>query len=109
MSVSAMGKKEIEAAFATDVRDLIYISANSIIDDTNQGPGGVAAVYIRGIGISDVEKSFDPAVGVVVDGIYRGQMSGSIARAIDLERVEVARGPQGTLFGRNTIGGVVIL
>ncbi len=77
LSVSAMGKKEIEAAFATDVRDLIYIFANTIIDDTNQGPGGVAAVYIRGIGISDVKKSFDPAVGVLVDGIYRGQMGGS--------------------------------
>ena len=109
LSVSAMGQKEIETAFATDIRDLIYISPNTVIDDTNQGPGGVAAVYIRGIGVSEVEKNFDPAVGVVVDGIYRGTMTGSIERAIDLERVEVARGPQGTLFGRNTIGGVIIM
>jgi len=78
-------------------------------DDTHQGPGGVAAAYIRGIGVSEVEKNFDPAVGVVVDGIFRGTMTGSIERAIDLERMEIARGPQGTLFGRNTIGGVIIM
>lgn len=109
MSVSAIGQLEIESNFATDLRDLIYMSPNTVLDDTNQGPGGVAAAYIRGIGVSEVEKNFDPAVGVVVDGVFLGTMSGSITRAIDLERVEVVRGPQGTLFGRNTIGGVIKL
>ena len=109
LSVSAMGAEEIKMAFATDVRDLVFISPNTLLDDTSQGPGGVAAAYIRGIGVSEVEKNFDPAVGVVVDGIFRGTMTGSIERAIDLERMEVARGPQGTLFGRNTIGGVIIM
>jgi iron complex outermembrane receptor protein len=107
LSVSAMGSQEIEANFATDLRDLVYISPNLVLDDTNQGPGGVAAAYIRGIGVSEVEKNFDPAVGVVVDGIFLGTMTGSILRGFDLERVEVLRGPQGTLFGRNTIGGVI--
>jgi len=107
MSVSAMGQQQIEANFATDLRDLVYISPNTVLDDTNQGPGGVAAAYIRGVGVSEVEKNFDPAVGVVVDGVFRGTMTGSIVRAIDLERMEILRGPQGTLFGRNTIGGVI--
>ena len=107
LSVSALSQAEIEANFATDVRDLIYMSPNTVVDDTNQGPGGVAAAYIRGIGVSEVEKNFDPAVGVVVDGVFLGTMSGSLTRAIDIERIEVARGPQGTLFGRNTIGGVI--
>jgi len=107
LSVSALGQQEIKVRFATDLRDLIDISPNTVLDDTNQGPGGVAAAYIRGIGVSEVEKNFDPAVGIVVDGIFRGTMTGSIERAIDLERLEILRGPQGTLFGRNTIGGVI--
>jgi iron complex outermembrane receptor protein len=108
-SVSAMGQQEILNNYSTDIRDLVSISPNLLIDDTAQGPGGVASIYIRGIGVSEVEKNFDPAVGVVVDGIYIGTMSGGLQRTIDLERMEVLRGPQGTLFGRNTIGGVVQL
>jgi iron complex outermembrane recepter protein len=109
MSVSAMGKQEILNKYSTDVRDLVSISPNLVMDDTAQGPGGVASIYIRGIGVSEVEKNFDPAVGVVIDGIYIGTMTGGLQRTIDLERMEVLRGPQGTLFGRNTIGGVVNL
>jgi len=107
LSVSAFSKQEIQSMFSTDVRDLVSISPNLVIDDTGQGPGGVASIYIRGIGVSEVEKNFDPAVGVVMDGIYIGTMTGGLQRTLDLERVEVLRGPQGTLFGRNTIGGVV--
>lgn len=107
ISVSAMSASEIERQFSTDIRDLAGISPNLIIDDTSQGPGGVASIFIRGVGVSEVEKSFDPAVGVVVDGIFLGQLSGGITRSIDLESVEILRGPQGTVFGRNTIGGVV--
>jgi iron complex outermembrane receptor protein len=102
-----MSKQEIENRFSTDVRDLVSISPNLVIDDTGQGPGGVASIYIRGIGVSEVEKNFDPAVGVIIDGIHIGTMSGGLQRTIDLQRMEVLRGPQGTLFGRNTIGGVV--
>ncbi len=109
LSVSAMSAREIEDNFPRDIRDLVQVSPNLVLDDTAQGPGGVASAYIRGVGVSEVEKNFDPAVGVVVDGVFLGAMSGSITRALDLERIEVLRGPQGTLFGRNTIGGVINL
>jgi iron complex outermembrane receptor protein len=109
LSVSALSQSEIEDSFARDLRDLVFVSPNLVLDDTAQGPGGVAAAYIRGIGVSEVEKNFDPAVGVVVDNVFLGTMTGGITRALDLERVEVLRGPQGTLFGRNTIGGVIHL
>lgn len=107
LSVSAMTGTEIERTFARDIKDLAYISPNLILDDTSQGPGGNAAIYIRGVGVADVEKNFEPAVGVQVDGLFIGANSGAILRSIDLASVEVLRGPQGTLFGRNTIGGTI--
>jgi iron complex outermembrane receptor protein len=107
LAVSALTQAEIQNSFARDLGDLAFMSPNLIIDDTAQGPGGVAAIFIRGIGAADVEKNFDPAVGVVVDGIFLGANAGSILRSVDLASVEVLRGPQGTLFGRNTIGGLI--
>ena len=106
-SVSALSATELNRRFDSDVRDFANASPNVVIDDTQQGPGGVAAIYIRGIGVADVEKSVDPAVGVVFDDVYIGQSSGSLLKAIDIDRVEILRGPQGTLFGRNATGGVV--
>lgn len=106
-SVSAISQAQIERSFATDLRDLVSMSPNLVIDDTAQGPGGVAAAYIRGVGVAEVESNFDPAVATVVDGIYHGKPSGGILRTFDVASVEVLRGPQGTLFGRNAIGGVI--
>jgi iron complex outermembrane recepter protein len=106
-AISALSAGEIARRFDSDVRDFADSSPNIVIDDTQQGPGGVAAIYIRGIGVADVEKSVDPAVGVVFDDVYIGQSSGSLLKAIDIDRVEVLRGPQGTLFGRNATGGVI--
>lgn len=108
-SISALSAGDLAKRFDSDVRDFADSSPNIVIDDTQQGPGGVAAIYIRGVGVADVEKSVDPAVGVVFDDIYIGQSSGSLLKAIDIDRVEVLRGPQGTLFGRNATGGVVNL
>jgi len=107
LAVSALSQTEIARTFARDITDLAFVSPNLIIDDTAQGPGGVAAIFIRGIGAADVEKNFDPAVGVVSNGIFLGANAGSLLRSIDLASVEVLRGPQGTLFGRNTIGGLI--
>ena len=95
LSVSALTESEINRTFARDIKDLAFISPNLIFDDTSQGPGGNAALYIRGVGVADVEKNFDPAVGVEIDGLFIGANSGAILRSIDLASVEVLRGHRG--------------
>ena len=66
-------------------------------------------VFIRGIGITDVQITQDPAVGVYLNGVYIARSSGLALDIADLQRIEVLRGPQGTLYGRNSIGGALNL
>ncbi len=74
-----------------------------------QGRGSAtnANIFIRGIGQPDALQTFDPAVGIYVDGVYISRIQGALFNLFDVERVEVLRGPQGTLYGKNTIGGAV--
>lgn len=66
-----------------------------------------AAIFIRGIGQNDYQLSADPGVGLYLDGVYISRGVGNVLDVLNVERIEVLRGPQGTLFGRNTIGGAV--
>lgn len=69
--------------------------------------GGIPALYLRGIGSNDLGAGGDPSVGVYQDGLYLGRATGSVFDLLDVERVEVVRGPQGVLFGRNSAGGAI--
>ena len=109
LSVSALSARDINNRVPNDIRDLAADSHNLIFDDLQQGPRSPTAIFIRGIGVSDVEKNFDPTTGVVLDGVFIGANSGAMLKTIDLESVEILRGPQGTLFGRNTVAGVINL
>ena len=74
-----------------------------------QGRGSTsnANIFIRGIGQPDALQTFDPAVGVYVDGVYMSRIQGALFNLFDVDHIEVLRGPQGTLYGKNTIGGAV--
>lgn len=71
------------------------------------GASNSAAIYLRGIGQKEFLPTTEPGVGLYVDGVYVARSVGAILDIVDVERIEVLRGPQGTLFGRNTIGGAI--
>jgi iron complex outermembrane receptor protein len=73
------------------------------------GSSNAAAVFLRGVGQKEFLPTTEPGVGIYVDGVYIARSVGAILDLVDVERVEVLRGPQGTLFGRNTIGGAISL
>jgi iron complex outermembrane receptor protein len=106
LSVTAIAPKTLENQAAPDIQDLEGLTPNLVIDPVNAGPSA-AAIAIRGISFEDIEKSFDPAVGVIIDGIYLGTNTGQLLDFFDFQAIEVLRGPQGTLFGRNTTAGVI--
>jgi iron complex outermembrane receptor protein len=97
---------DLQNASVRDLRDLEGLIPNVQIRQS-MGRAAGHAISIRGIGYSNDEKSFDPAVGIVVDGVPMTVNTGALLDNFDIEKVEVARGPQGTLFGKNTIAGVI--
>lgn len=105
IAVSALNAAQIERSNARDIQGIQKISPNLIVDPVLGN--GTAAISIRGIQFNDVEKSFDPAVAVYLDGIYLANTTGALLQIWDANSIEVLRGPQGTLFGRNTIGGLL--
>ena len=105
VAVTALNEELIEQKFSRDLLDLGSIAPNLIVDPILGN--GTAAIAIRGIQLNDVEKSFDPPVGVFLDGVYLASTTGALLNVFDAETIEVLRGPQGTLFGRNTIGGLL--
>ena len=106
VAVTALDQTALDSGQVKDLRDIAGRVPSLVVDNVAAGPSA-AAISIRGISFEDIEKSFDPAVGVVVDGVFVGTNTGQLLDSFDIERLEVLRGPQGTLFGRNTIAGVI--
>ena len=108
LAVSAFSGESLDQAGSTQVTDLQGAVPNLNIVQ-GRGSSNATNIYIRGIGQPDALQTFDPAVGVYVDDVYYARIRGTQFDLLDLERVEVLRGPQGTLYGKNTIGGALKL
>lgn len=111
LSIAAFKGEDLEQREVADLSDLARWVPNLVFDIAApiSGNPSSAAVFIRGVGQLDFTINVDPGVGTYVDGVYIARSVGGVIDLLDLERVEVLRGPQGTLFGRNTIGGAIQL
>lgn len=110
IAVSAFTGDSLERRQVTSVAQIERFTP-SLVFDTSEGIGGgsSAQIFIRGVGQSDFNVGAEPGVGVYLDSVYIGRTPGANLDLMDLQQVEVLRGPQGTLFGRNTIGGAISL
>jgi iron complex outermembrane receptor protein len=109
IAISAFGAAQLQERAVNSVAALSGITPNVTLDASTpfSGSSAVLGATIRGIGSSDFAFNIDPAVGVYLDGVYLGRSIGANQDLLDVERIEVLKGPQGTLFGRNTIGGAI--
>ena len=109
ISVAAFTATDLEERGAVDFSDLGEFTPNVVFDFTAPIAAGnsAAIVMIRGVGSADWALPVDPGVGIYLDGVYIARTIGQVMDTVDVERIEVLRGPQGTLFGRNTIGGAI--
>lgn len=109
IAVSAFTGESLEARGIDQLDDVTSITPNVTFVNAsgNGGSANNAQVYIRGVGQQDHVPTSDPGVGIYVDDVYIARSVGAVLDLVDIERLEVLRGPQGTLFGRNTIGGAI--
>ena len=109
VAVTAISATDIKAAAFEDLSSIDRITPNLWFQGGSRSGGTAnnAQVFIRGIGQFDFIPTADPGVGTYIDGVYLGRAVGGVLNLLDIEQVEILRGPQGTLFGRNTIGGAI--
>ncbi|MFC7051010.1 TonB-dependent receptor [Emcibacter nanhaiensis] len=109
LSITAVTGDGLRARGMTNAVDIGNTVPNAVIQPLGAGFGATAAAFIRGVGLGDVSLSYEPAVPIYLDGVYLGRPQGAFLDLLDLDRVEVLRGPQGTLSGKNAVGGAINL
>lgn len=109
IAISAMSAEMLEERGVADIIGAANLAPNVQLSSGAGNFGGMAAIFIRGVGQSDPHFAVEPGVGMYIDDVYYGVLTGSIFELMDTDRIEVLRGPQGTLSGKNSIGGAVRL
>ena len=108
VAATAYSGDQLEALQTRDLQSLSFKMPNVQLDDVGTVKN-TANFTVRGLGVNSSIPSIDPTVGVFVDGMYMGINAGVVTDMFDLEGIEVLRGPQGLLFGRNVTGGAVVI
>ncbi|HTI65962.1 MAG TPA: TonB-dependent receptor [Caulobacteraceae bacterium] len=103
LAMSAVSGAALERGVINDVRDLSRVTPGLVVSQSSDN----AKIYIRGIGSSNVYNGSDPSTAVQVDGVYISRPYAQFTDFLDVSRVEVLRGPQGTLYGRNAVAGTI--
>lgn len=106
IAVTAISGDELEAFGITDIISLTQMSPNTTLE-VSRGTNTTLSAFIRGVGQQDPVPGFEAGVGIYLDDVYLNRPQAAVMDIYDVERIEVLRGPQGTLYGRNTIGGAV--
>ncbi len=109
IAITAVNAEMLEARGQTDVSQVAAQAPNVTLKPQGQGGGAGLIAYIRGVGQTDFIYARDPGVGVYIDDVYIPTLQSSLIELMDLDRIEVLRGPQGTLAGKNSIGGSIRL
>ncbi|HZX25978.1 MAG TPA: TonB-dependent receptor [Telluria sp.] len=105
-AVSAIGGADLEKTAVSDITKLTDLVPNTTLK-ASRATNTTLTAFIRGIGQQDPVAGYEQGVGIYLDDVYLARPQGALTDIYDLERIEVLRGPQGTLYGRNTIGGAV--
>lgn len=108
ISIAAFSQEDVEKFGINDIKGLASKVPNVLINEFT-GASTTIRLFIRGVGQNDVQVTQDPSVGLYLDGVYIGSSVGTAFESADIERIEVLRGPQGTLYGRNSTGGAINL
>lgn len=106
VAVTAVTSERLEQTGAADITTLQAQTPNATVQ-VARGTNSTLTTFIRGVGQQDPLWGFEPGVGLYVDDVYVARPQGAVLDIFDIERLEVLRGPQGTLYGRNTIGGAI--
>lgn len=105
VAVTALGAESLRESSVLRIDQLRELVPSLHFQSTPQG--NIALFNIRGVGTGDQALQFDPGVAVYLDGVYLPRAPGSLLNVVDVQQIEVLRGPQGTLFGKNSVGGAI--